>query len=321
MTGARSAGGPLALSVVVTTYNRASLLRGLLDALARQTASGRDDWEIVVVDNNSTDGTRSVVESAGPRVRYVRESRQGMSHARNRGIVESRGTYVGILDDDVLPRDDWVERVLFACERWRADGLGGPILLHWDAPPPAWLASDRAIQSWCFTLMDHPNERVLEHPMEGDGQIWGSNMVFRRTLFDDVGLFHTDRGRIAGKLYKGGEESRFVNEALRRGHRMVYDPSIVVHHRVGPNRMRKDHLRKQAFDHGEGDGLWSDGANGRRYFGVPRWMFRSAARAASRWLRASLARTEDRFREELFFRYECGRLIGHFKSRGSSTAQ
>jgi hypothetical protein len=98
-----------------------------------------------------------------------------------------------------------------------ADGIGRRILPRWEAPPPRWLSANRRLQQYCFAIMDYDESRELSYRMQGDGQIWGSNMAFRREIFDDIGYFDTDLGRAGEKLYRGGEEQLFVNRALQHG--------------------------------------------------------------------------------------------------------
>jgi len=304
-------------TVVVTTYNRAYLLDELITALAAQQTPDDLRWELVLVDNNSRDNTRQEVERLAPRmrvpVRYVLESSQGMSHARNRGVREARGTVVGILDDDVLPAPDWVAAIVASMDHWRADGIGGRILPKWETPPPRWLTASWYLQQYCFALMKHNESRELSYPMSGEGQIWGSNMAFRHRLFEEVGYFETGRGRAGGKLYRGGEEEIFVNRALQAGRRMVYDPSLLVLHRIGSNRMRKPYLRKFFFHHGEGEALVDVATGNSR--GAPRWQYSMTVRRFVSWLGRAMTWRLDAFEHELDFLYECGKLWGYWKAR------
>jgi glycosyltransferase involved in cell wall biosynthesis len=308
------------LTVCIATYNRARLLPGLFAALAEQKVPPDLAWEVVIVDNNSRDDTAAAIERLAPTlpvpVRQVLETEQGMSHARNRGIVESRGAMIGILDDDVLPAPDWVATLVRLAEELHADGLGGQILPAWESPPPAWLRNDSRLQEHCFALMRHPERRELSYPMEGAGQIWGSNMAFRKALFDEIGLFDTQHGRGGGKLYKGNEELRFINKALQRGRRLVYDPSLIVHHRIGADRTRKAYLRKFVFDQGESDVLLQavthddDAATQ-----APRWLYRRAFERLLRWIRREVVGADDAFEREREFRYDLGLLSGYRKAR------
>jgi GT2 family glycosyltransferase len=311
----------LDLSVVIATYNRAHLLGDALAALAGQQTPPGLRWEVIVVDNNSRDDTPRVVAGMTGRMpmptRYVLETKQGMSHARNRGVRESGGAVVGILDDDVLPWPDWAAGVVTRMEEWKADGIGGRILPRWETPPPRWLAGNRQLQQYCFAILDHAESCELTYPVQGRGQIWGSNMAFRREVFDDVGYFDTGLGRSGDRLYRGGEEQLFVNRALQHGWRMVYDPSVAVYHRIGADRLRKGYLRKFFLHHGEGHARADTSAHSRRILGAPRWAWFLSARRLASWSSHTLLARPDAFARELDFLYECGKLWGYWKFRSS----
>ena len=184
------------LSVVLATWNRARLLAGALEALAAQEVPAGLAWEVVVVDNNSSDSTAGVVDgfaNAAVRVRRVFEPEQGLSHARNRGVREARGAIVAFCDDDVLPAADWVAGIPAAMDRWSADGVGGRILPRWEAPPPSWLTENRRLLRQ-LALMDWEGSGLLALPLAPNPQVWGANMAFRREVFDRVGLFDPRRG-------------------------------------------------------------------------------------------------------------------------------
>jgi glycosyltransferase involved in cell wall biosynthesis len=152
------------VSVVIGTYNRAHLLEGTLHALALQEAPDSLKWEIVVVDNNSRDTTALAVDAFSKTtaipVRYVLETRQGLSHARNRGIREARGSVIAFTDDDVLPAADWVAQVHAAIDRWNASGVGGRILPRWEASPPDWLIGNPRLLDR-LSIMDFGEGRLL----------------------------------------------------------------------------------------------------------------------------------------------------------------
>src|SRR5437762_36395 len=133
-----------ALSVVLCTYNRARQLQPALDALVAQ--AGDIPYEVLVVDNNSSDATRAVIESfvdrSGGRVRYAFEGAQGLSNARNRGIDLSRAPFVAFCDDDVRVAPDWVSQMIRAFEAHPGiDYLGGRVLPRWSQTPPRWLTT------------------------------------------------------------------------------------------------------------------------------------------------------------------------------------
>jgi len=302
------------ISVVIATYKRPYLLEGTLAALAAQKLTDPLGWDVVVVDNNSQDETVAVVAAFAKTVSFpvscVLESRQGLSHARNRGIAAAQGAIIAFIDDDVLPAPDWIARVHQAMQRWGAHGVGGPILPRWEAPPPIWLTSSRHLMGR-LAIMDYPDTCVLSYPMRGRPQVWGANMAFRREVFDQVGSFDCERGIVGRKLYRG-EEVELINRALQHGCRIVYDPAVTVLHRIGPSRMCKGYFRKLEFDAAEGEVDVS--RRGRSMLGAPLWLYPAVLGAFSRWMILAASRRAEAFEQQLdWFRY-MGRLAGYWKA-------
>ena len=131
-------------SVLIGTFNRCSLLAATLDSLAAMRVHPGLRWEVIVVDNNSTDGTRSAVESRTPAfpapLRYIFEPRQGKSHAVNTGLATSRGAVVAFTDDDVHVDAGWLEAAVSPLmARPDIHYTGGPVFPIWEAAPPPWL--------------------------------------------------------------------------------------------------------------------------------------------------------------------------------------
>jgi glycosyltransferase involved in cell wall biosynthesis len=118
------------LTILVCTHNRAELLSGVLESLGNQSL-GRERFEVIVVDNASTDDTPAVADRCAKQgklqARYVREPELGLDAARNRGIREARGEIVAFLDDDARARYDWAEAVLDGFSRHDAPIVGGRI--------------------------------------------------------------------------------------------------------------------------------------------------------------------------------------------------
>src|ERR1051326_6177567 len=127
------------LSVVICTYNRPELLRLALTTLLRQSPANLT-YEVVVVDNNSTPETRAVVDELAqpdPRIRYVREMRQGKAYARNTAVAEARAPIVSFLDDDVTVRDNWMEIIPRTFKETHVDFIGWERLPgRGERPPP-----------------------------------------------------------------------------------------------------------------------------------------------------------------------------------------
>jgi len=117
------------ISVLICTFNRRETLRGCLTHLAKQVNADGFEWEVVVVDNNCTDGTDQMIadisSNANYRLRYVKEVQQGLNYARNRGVRSSAGKYFVFIDDDILVTRGWLSAMYFALGRNDAEAVGG----------------------------------------------------------------------------------------------------------------------------------------------------------------------------------------------------
>ena len=194
------------ITVAIPTYNRADFLRQTLAGLVLQNYP-RDQFEILVIDNNSRDGTRAVVESfaaARPAPRHVLELRQGLDYARNRAIAEARGEIIVFGDDDILMEPDWLAQITapFAADaRAKVGAVGGEVIPVFPDGLPPWVAE------WHGPLAFRADAGPLlprQIPM-------GANLAFPREVFEKVGPFHTALDRAAGNYFSGGD-----SEMIRR---------------------------------------------------------------------------------------------------------
>jgi len=239
-----SEGGNLQISAIVCTYSNASLLRRTLDSLIKQTLPPQE-YEIIVVDNNSTDNTPEVVrefqEQCSHQIHYVLETTQGLSAARNTGVQQSSGPIISFIDDDAEADPGWLAAVVKAFRRnpdaW---GVGGNTFAIWDAERPSWLTDDFLEN---LSIQDRgPEKRELtvhEH-------ILGTNCSFRREVFAESGYFPTDLGRV-GKSLLAGEEAELCRRIHLQGKSMYHIPDVVVFHHVTPGRMTRSYLRRRCY--------------------------------------------------------------------------
>jgi glycosyltransferase involved in cell wall biosynthesis len=238
------------ISVVLCTYNRAQSLKRTLESLAGVARPADMPWELVVVDNNSHDETKAVVEefsqTSGIHTRYVFEGHQGLSFARNAGIAEARGDIVAFTDDDVAVDSQWLGALRNAFDETDCVGVGGRVLPVWSCARPRWLEEDSRypLMTGVIVRFDLGSERSrLTTPP------FGANMSFRRAAFDKYGLFRTDLGRTGTQL-TGGEDTEFGRRLLRGNETLVYDPRAIIYHPVDPERVRQRYFRAWYFNYG-----------------------------------------------------------------------
>ncbi|NDP46983.1 MAG: glycosyltransferase [Sulfuriferula multivorans] len=289
-------------SIIVCTYNRAESLRETIDALRAQHADPSRSWEVIVVDNNSTDHTREVVEEARagwPRLRYEFEDKQGLSHARNHGISSASGSVLLFTDDDVLPEPEWLEITLAGLDEFQADACGGYIAPIWEAPPPAWLTE--RFYGFLAVRTDHSDNHMITEPSQAP---FGANMAFRNTVFDRVGGFDIRRGR-QGNVLAGGEDIELFERILTAGLRAVFLGQSRVHHKVEAYRCTKRYLRRWRYQSSRNLAVTKGFMGNRRILNIPLYLFPKLARATVRAVTGQITLPAD----EAFFREM---LVCHF---------
>ena len=228
------------VSIVLCTFNRAQLLGPALDAVLSQT-EGSPPYEVLVVDNNSRDHTRELVQqrqaTAGPRLRYVFEAQQGLSFARNAGIAHARGDLVAFTDDDIRVAPNWVSSIQKAFDTHAdVDCVGGRILPEWSAPPPRWLTRNAWVGA--LALQDYGPERFFVDPAN-PVCLAGANLLFRKQVFDEIGAFSTEFG-------SRSEDTELMTRFWSSGRRAMYVPEVAVAAPVSEDRTDKGVLSSLA---------------------------------------------------------------------------
>ncbi len=239
------------LSVVVCTYNRPNLLREALASLAKQTLPS-DQFEVLVVDNNSTDDSAAIAAGFCASVsnfHYVWEEQQGLSRARNRGLREALGRYIAYMDDDAKAGVDWCEKIVNAFENVQPEpvAVGGKILPWYEVNPPQWFSDDFEIRT------RGEQSRFLAEDNGRDG-FSGSNMAFPRDLLLSFKGFSLDFGML-GEHLRMGEETELFRRLWDRHPLFWYDPSIYVWHFVPENKLSINYRVKRSFSCGQSAAL------------------------------------------------------------------
>jgi len=272
------------ITIILCTYNRCESLAKTLDSIAALRLPESVEWEVLVVDNNSTDRTREVVEEFccryTGRFRHLFEPQQGKSYALNAGIREARGDVVAFTDDDVIVEPTWLLNLTIPLATKNWVGVGGRTLPQADFTPPAWLGlrPPYVYGPWgIFDLGDSACE-LTESP-------FGNNMAFRREVFEKYGYFRTDLGPRPGSEIRS-EDTEFVHRILTAGGHLCYEPSAVLYHSVPSNRIQKKHLLTWWSAKARANVTEYGVPAGTRWFvmGVPLYLFRRLAVWTLKWL-------------------------------------
>lgn len=309
------------VSVILCTYNRCEMLPQAMESLlAQQTGGVR--YELIVVDNNSTDATREVIQSFIRRghshIRYIFEGTQGLPHARNAGIKSAHAPIIAFTDDDVRVAKDWVGKIKQAFDDYpKVDLVGGKVLPRWEREPPAWMTPTH----WGpLALQDYGEAPFLTNSKRPVCLV-GANMSLRRAVFERIGLFN-------GEFVRMGASSTEDHELQLRlwlaGGQGIYVPDVAVTADVQAERLTKAYHRLWHSGHGrscammhlhemytpEGYVVKQQSGDTVKLFGAPSFIYRELLRACAWWFSATLFGSEgDALLNEDWARY----LIGYIR--------
>jgi glycosyltransferase involved in cell wall biosynthesis len=299
-------------SVIICSRNRVCSLLGTLDSLLGMDVPHDVDWEVIVVDNASSDNTAEKVRDFSSRIEIpvtvVEESQAGKAYALNRGLAEARGEILLFTDDDALVDPRWLRATLEGFAASGAECVGGPVHPHWLGPRPSWL-TDNLLN--VLAVLDLGSES-RELP---SGMLYGVNYAFRREVFVHVGGFNTKlcaRGA-------GNEDRDMIDRLRASGGRIYYDPRIVVQHKIFPERLTRAYFRRWYRLNGR-DRAEIVVPGGRSLLGLEGYMLRNFARSIGQLLvAATRLNREESFRQELYCRlyvaYVVSRLAQFFTGR------
>jgi glycosyltransferase involved in cell wall biosynthesis len=265
------------ISVVIATHNRRHLLERTLDALAAQDmAPGA--FEVVVVDNGSSDGTSTLLHRRRERDAWLHpllERQPGKSFAVNTGIAAARGDLLAFTDDDVIPAPGWLTAFAQAMNDRGADFAVGRISPLWEVPPPRWIS--RSLYGVLAVPDNGPDRLDIRAGVNEHVMAIGANMAIRREVCLALGGWRTDLGKLADSL-RSGEDHEFFLRMLRSGLRGVYEPTAHVRHLVPASRLRKSYFRRWLYDNGavvsDIESVYHTGV--KQLGRVPRYLWREA---------------------------------------------
>jgi glucosyl-dolichyl phosphate glucuronosyltransferase len=300
------------VSVIVCTFNRSASLARTLESLASSRLSLPMEYEVLVVDNNSTDATHTVALEFCRRhpgcFRYVFEAKSGKSNALNRGISEASGEILAFTDDDVIVDPNWIANLTVPLMDKSWAGSSGRTLPESPFQIPRWILPNRPHALAPLAIFD---PRLDAGPLTVAP--YGVNMAFLRSVVNRHGGFRTDLGPGlgAGAPHKS-EDSEFGQRLLAGGERLRYEPSAVVYHSVPPFRLRRAYFLAWWYDKGRAD-CRADGCSlNTRWIiaGVPLRLLAKLARWTLAWL--ITMRTALRFERKINVWLVCGHITEYY---------
>jgi glycosyltransferase involved in cell wall biosynthesis len=226
------------ISVILPTYNRADMLRGALESICQQETAGEFCYEVIVVDNASTDATKSIIQQVAAQspvpLRYFYHSEPGPAPARNCGLKQSQGEWLAFFDDDELANADWLHHLYCAALKTGAPIIGGAVQL--DVTPETRARLNHFVRTTSLREIDYYStiQRYTNKRLPGT-----NNALVARQVFQTIGDFNV-------AIVGGGSDSDFFLRALQAGMDLYYSPQAIVKHRVAPNRLTVDYFRWDA---------------------------------------------------------------------------
>ena len=243
---------PLKISVVICTYNRSAYIIDAMKSLYYQTLP-RDSYEVIVVNNNSSDQTQQVCETFieshnDANFYYFNEIQQGASFSRNTGALHVQSPLLCFMDDDAVADKDYLERIVNFFEQYPdAGGLGGRIIPKYIPEKPGWMSHYVSSLVGYFHYSDTvtvftPNKYPLE-----------SNMIIRKKDFDAIGGFNNALPGVVGTLRIGGEGKDFFLRLKALNRTIYYDPAVCVQHVVETAKLTHEYMYRVASGIGRGE--------------------------------------------------------------------
>jgi glycosyltransferase involved in cell wall biosynthesis len=299
------------ITVAICVYNGADRLAGLVDALRQQACP--IPFEIVIIDNNSTDKTREIALSlshqSGVPLRLVRESRQGIPFARNRAIEEALATeYLGFVDIDELPGPTWLGAAVDALSREGAECVGGAIRVRLPSgEPPRWLHDELL---GFLGRVDYGEDAFwVDSP---DTPVWSGNVAYRTRVFANGLRFDTRYNRVRNEV-GGGEDHALFRRILQEKIKIRYRPDMLIEHFIDRRRLTRRYFLRLHFAAGQKFGEYELCPVGRQLMGVPPYLIHQTVRQLLKTLRMLMKRDPGGLRQAMNTTHALGSIHGRLR--------
>ncbi|PCJ37937.1 MAG: glycosyltransferase [Cellvibrionales bacterium] len=303
------------LTIAICSYNRAERLPGLIKAL--RSLSCPVPFDILIIDNNSTDQTQAVISALsaeiGPPVRTVIESEQGIPFARNRAITESiNSTFLLFIDDDELPSEKMLERAVYALDNEGAECVGGKIDIDFsEYNRPTWLTDDLLP---FFGKIDYGHTPFWIK--DESTPIWSGIVAYRNTLFlNNPELRFDHRYNRKGQGIGGGSDRILFEKLLSRNTQIRYQPGMSVQHFIEEWKLKRSYFLKLHFISGRKTGQFEMPSYPRQIFGVPPFLITEFFRQVAITITIYVRRQPGVIRQAMNASYTLGNIWGKYISR------
>ena len=235
------------ISVVVCTYNRDKHIKRALDSLINQDFD-TSAYEIIVVDNNSTDNTSEIIhqfkkDNPNHNITLAKETNQGLSFARNKGIELAKGQYVSFIDDDGIAQADYISKIKFYTDKYpEILAFGGKVLAKYETGiEPEWMSKyiERIIS--IVDMGEYVKLFKNTYPV-------GCNMIFKKEIFDKLGGFNT-------QLRLRSDDKYIFLKIMNAGYKVLYLPKVVVQHFIDDFRTKKEYIVRVSKLNGKAENI------------------------------------------------------------------
>ncbi len=245
-------------------------------------------WETLVVDNNSTDNTKKVIsdfiEVGHKRFHYLFEPNQGKCYALNRGIRAAKGSIIAFTDDDAIVDGHWLKAIVDTVKKSDVECVGGKVLPIWEGARPTWLSDDLLN---VLAILDYGDDSFEFERRNNNRMLFGVNVAFKKEFFAKEGSFKVELG-------SRGEDQEIFERLLAANGRAIYNPEIVVHHKINPQRLTKSYYRKWYFESGKARAKLN-AASRISLLGIPGYTIRQSVRRLKAFLYSAITLNKSAF--------------------------